>query len=371
MNMTMNMTISEMNERRRELGYSYQRISELSGVPLSTVQKVLGNHTAHPRESTLQALRRVLTYDKGGEDALGPVYPTYQMGKSIYQDRELLRLIQNALERQKQEREEEEFAENVGQRDFGQSVHDSYVYGTGVKKSETEQNNTDRHNTKEKQHKENQNNSNQNKETDENEPTNSDGQPYYIDDGGFKEQFTVRDYYSLSEENRVELIHGVIYDMGSPRAIHQLIAAEIRDAINAFIRKNKGSCLPLIGPVDVQILKDETTMVIPDFLVVCDKDKVKKGRVYGAPDFILEVISKSSRRYDSITKLSLYVEAEVREYWIVDPFKKRVLVYTADEDYSPVIYTFADKIPVHIYEGKCVVDMAEIDAYIESTGMDV
>ena len=54
------MTIKEMNDRRKELGYSYERVAELSGVPVGTVQKVLGGITKSPRYETLSALERVL-----------------------------------------------------------------------------------------------------------------------------------------------------------------------------------------------------------------------------------------------------------------------------------------------------------------------
>ena len=284
---TTNQTINELNRIKKELGLSYQRISELTGVPLSTVQKVLGNQTEHPRESTLQALRRVLTQDHGGANAPGYVYPSYRMGEHISRDQELLGLVEH-------------------------SIH----------------------------------------------------QPIYPESNTLKKKFTVDDYFSLSEENRVELIHGVIYDMGSPTIRHQSIVTRICIAIDAFIQKNKGPCMTVAGPVDVQILADDSTMIVPDFLVLCDKKKMQDGRIIGAPDFIVEVLSPSSRKRDSITKLALYAEAEVPEYWIVDPEKELVIVYTASDDYCPNVYSFRDKIPVGIYNGKCVVDMAEISAYL-------
>ena len=54
------MTIQEMQERKRELGYTYAQIAELSGLPLGTVQKVLGGITLTPRYETILALERVL-----------------------------------------------------------------------------------------------------------------------------------------------------------------------------------------------------------------------------------------------------------------------------------------------------------------------
>ena len=54
------MTIQEMQERKRELGYTYAQIADLSGLPLGTVQKVLGGITLTPRYETIMALERVL-----------------------------------------------------------------------------------------------------------------------------------------------------------------------------------------------------------------------------------------------------------------------------------------------------------------------
>ena len=52
------MTVEEMKQRKKELGYSNEKLSELSGVPLGTVQKVLAGVTRSPRYETLIALER-------------------------------------------------------------------------------------------------------------------------------------------------------------------------------------------------------------------------------------------------------------------------------------------------------------------------
>ena len=54
------MTIEEMKARKRELNLTNREISEKSGVPLGTVQKVFSGHTASPRYETLLALEMVL-----------------------------------------------------------------------------------------------------------------------------------------------------------------------------------------------------------------------------------------------------------------------------------------------------------------------
>ena len=55
------MTMEEMKQRKIELGYSYEQISVLSGVPVGTVQKIFGGVTKSPRYETLRALEKSLT----------------------------------------------------------------------------------------------------------------------------------------------------------------------------------------------------------------------------------------------------------------------------------------------------------------------
>lgn len=177
-------------------------------------------------------------------------------------------------------------------------------------------------------------------------------------------EYTLEDYYALPDERRVELIDGVIYDMSAPTTIHQIIGLKIWHQLESYIQSKKGACIPFAAPVDVQLDCDDRTMVQPDVLVVCDRNKIIKRCVYGAPDFVVEVLSPSTKRKDGIIKLSKYISAGVREYWIVDPDKKQVVVYDFQKEDYPVIYGFGGEIPVGIFDGECRVDFAEIYEYI-------
>ena len=77
--------------------------------------------------------------------------------------------------------------------------------------------------------------------------------------------------------------------MASPETLHQMLGGYIYARFLEFISKNKGNCIPLIAPLDVQLDCDNKTIVEPDVMIVCDRDKLYKNRIYGAPDFILEV----------------------------------------------------------------------------------
>ncbi len=179
-------------------------------------------------------------------------------------------------------------------------------------------------------------------------------------------EYTVEDYLAWPEDQRIELIDGVIYDMAAPTDIHQIIGFEIGYILRNYIHDKKGLCIPIVSPIDVQLDMDDKTMVQPDVLILCDRSKFKYGRVYGAPEFVVEVLSPSTRKKDMIKKLSKYQAAGVKEYWIVDIQEKKVIVYSnmTLESKDIMIYPFESEIPVGIYDGECIVNFKEIDEYV-------
>ncbi len=179
---------------------------------------------------------------------------------------------------------------------------------------------------------------------------------------GIKQQgeYTLEDYYAIPDERRVELIDGVIYDMSAPSSIHQGLALEIATLLRNFIKKNKGNCKVYISPIDVQLDCDDRTMVQPDVIIICNRDKIIRHCIYGAPDLVVEVLSSSTGKKDSTIKLRKYKEAGVREYWMIDPDKKKVVVYDWSSSEIPKVYGFDAKVPVGIFGGECEIDFAEI-----------
>lgn len=173
-------------------------------------------------------------------------------------------------------------------------------------------------------------------------------------------EYTLEDYLALPDDQRVELIDGVIYDMAAPNYIHQAVSQRIGSYFLDYIDKKKGPCFTFVAPVDVQLDCDNRTVVQPDVMIVCERSKFQKGRIFGAPDMVAEVLSKSTSARDRRLKLVKYRNAGVREYWIVDPDKKRVFVYEFEKSDFPRIYGFEDKVPLGIYQGECEVDFAQI-----------
>ena len=174
------------------------------------------------------------------------------------------------------------------------------------------------------------------------------------------EKYTLEDYLALPDEKRVELIDGVFYDMLTPTTGHQAVAGDIYTQLKNYVKNNKGDCLPLISPVDVQLDADDKTVVQPDVVIVCDRDKFRNGRVFGAPDFVAEVLSPSTKDKDMYLKSFKYKNAGVREYWMIDTKLRKVVVYDFEHEEIPAVYGEDLPVPVLIWDAKCEVDFAEI-----------
>ena len=271
------MTVEEINRKKREYGYSYEHIAEKSGIPLGTVQKVLGGITKSPRFKTVQALSRIFESEQHINDDDNPSYLFVE--------------------------------ESTG----------NYTEGSSALKYSSEKNRLRVH--------------------------------------------TIDEYISLPEGTRVELIDGQFYDMAAPSVLHQIIAMNIWRIFDDYVKSNNGSCLPILAPTDVQLDNDDKTMLQPDILIVCDRNKVNKLRIIGAPDLIVEIVSPSNWYMDVLRKLKKYKNAGVREYWLIFPDKKSIIVYNFEITNDPAgfkEYFFDDIIPVSIWDGKCSVDFKEI-----------
>jgi len=173
------------------------------------------------------------------------------------------------------------------------------------------------------------------------------------------EHYTYADYCTWDDDNRWELIDGVAYAMSAPTIAHQEISIELSRQFSNFL--NGKPCKVFTAPVDVRLFAnqdDETdesddTVVQPDLLVVCDRTKLSDGRsCKGAPDLVVEILSPSTASKDRMIKLQKYREAGVREYWIVDPDERTVLVYLfTDGKISRTKYAEADSVPVTVLPG--------------------
>ena len=167
-------------------------------------------------------------------------------------------------------------------------------------------------------------------------------------------RYTYDDYLNWPEDERVELIDGKIYFMAAPSQKHQELLLEMGTRFNNYLHGKK--CDVIVAPFDVRIdfLIGNDSVVQPDVLVVCDKEKLADGKsLKGAPDFIIEVVSPSNRSHDFVRKYNKYLEVGVREYWIVDPMKEEVSVNLLTDDkthYLTNIFKKGDEIKVTILD---------------------
>ncbi len=170
--------------------------------------------------------------------------------------------------------------------------------------------------------------------------------------------FTVEDIMNLPEGVRMEVINGNVYDMATPSPWHQQICVYFVRKIADHIDKKNGDCLVIPAPFGVFFQEDNNTYVEPDISVICDKNKISERGCEGAPDWIVEVVSPSSRSMDYLHKLYLYKQKGVRLYWIVDPVSQYVTVYDFEADIMKR-HTFSDTIPVSIYDD-LEIDMSKL-----------
>lgn len=176
--------------------------------------------------------------------------------------------------------------------------------------------------------------------------------------------YTVEYIYELPEGSRAELIDGRIYSMAPPNRKHQTIARELFSSINSYIKSKNGSCESFFAPFAVFLDKDDRNYVEPDISVIFDVNKLTDKGCLGAPDWIIEIVSPGSRKMDYFTKLFKYRTAGVREYWIVDPDKNRIIVYNFESE-DTGDYTFSDRVKVGIYED-LYIDFSDIAKLLNS-----
>ncbi|MCT8975536.1 Uma2 family endonuclease [Clostridium sp. CX1] len=171
--------------------------------------------------------------------------------------------------------------------------------------------------------------------------------------------YTYEDYLNFKDTEPIEIIDGRILAMSpAPSRIHQKIILKLSTSIENYIQSNNGECEIYPAPFDVILKNDDEdvtyskNIVQPDISVICDKNKLTDKGCVGSPDMIVEVISPFNPSNDYVRKLNLYEQFKVKEYWIVNPMEKNVLVYTlTDNGYNaPKVYSFSDKVKVNIYD---------------------
>lgn len=165
-------------------------------------------------------------------------------------------------------------------------------------------------------------------------------------------RYTYGDYSQWPDEERWELIHGEAFAMTpAPSRTHQKISVAL---VSQFYRQLTGKpCEVYCAPFDVRLPagseRDEEidTVVQPDLVIVCDSFKLDERGCKGAPDLVVEIVSPQSARMDLKIKFALYEKAGVKEYWVVQPAEKIVMVFKlgANGEFGkPSVYSQEDQV---------------------------
>ena len=299
------MTRQELIDKRKELGLTVEMVAERSGVPLGTAQKIFAGITKTPRYDTLLALEYVLT-----QEELRRQYIEQEHLPANYFDdpNNMPPMVRETQAAEALVYNWETYASSSGP-----------VSEVAAKKQGT---------------------------------------------------YTIEDYYALPDDRRVELIDGVIYDMGAPTVKHQKVLGFVFSKLMAESLSHDGKCQVFVAPIDVRLFQDDKNMFQPDALIICSEDGddderlSDDRRIEGAPDFVLEVLSPTTRKRDLYLKNAKYMEAGVREYWIIDPQKETLTVYDLEMVLAPVTCFFDREVPVRISDGAFGIDLRELHAYL-------
>ena len=150
-------------------------------------------------------------------------------------------------------------------------------------------------------------------------------------------EYTYEDYLTWLEDERYEIIDGVVYAQATPSPTHHKIVGNLYVHLHNYF-KGKGST-PFLAPFTVRLpLEDGETdekknknIVEPDISVVCEKSKLDKGGYNGSPTLIVEIVSPSSKKRDYMAKLNKYQKSGVEEYWVITPENETIMRYVLNE----------------------------------------
>ena len=289
-------TLEEMRLRRRVLKMTYAELSEKSGVPVTTIQKVFSGTTYAPRKGTMESLEKALFGPHSGISE--EKYPANQATESG----------PISLNTYLEEKNPSVVKEPVSFYGAGSTGKNKNTPGVLWKPQGT---------------------------------------------------YTTDDYERLPEGERYELIDGVLIRLESPSIEHQQLVIFVAAQLNRFAEEEECDCLVLCAPCDVQLDADDKTIVQPDVFVYCDDAKVTPKRGVGAPDLCIEILSPTTRSKDQLLKRYKYERAGVREFWVVDPEFSHVMVYEFDKSgMIEKQYTLDEKVPVGICGGKHSIDFS-------------
>ncbi len=141
------------------------------------------------------------------------------------------------------------------------------------------------------------------------------------------DRLTYRDYLELPEDGRrYEILDGDLAVTPAPTTLHQHVSAALVRVLGNHV---VGSRLGQLFHAPVAVILADDCIVEPDLVFVATRRAriVKRRGIEGAPDLVIEILSKGTARRDRTTKARLYARFGVPHYWLVDPEKRSLETY--------------------------------------------
>jgi len=182
--------------------------------------------------------------------------------------------------------------------------------------------------------------------------------------------YSYADYLTWQFSEMVELIKGKISLMSpAPNVKHQDVSINLSSLLHGYFKHKK--CRVYAAPFDVRLYdrkksilasQDILTVVQPDLCVICNHELLDEQGCNGAPDWIIEIVSKGSRQKDIKIKYQLYQESGVTEYWLVYPYEQMVHQFVLDQNghyQLKAMYVCPDTVSSHLFP-ELAVDLKEV-----------
>lgn len=183
--------------------------------------------------------------------------------------------------------------------------------------------------------------------------------------------YTYADYLTWQFDEAIELIKGKVMAMSpAPSSEHQSISRNILLVIGNYLHKK--TCKVFNAPFDVRLYdhkksivanRDIYSVVQPDLCVICDKTKIDVQGCLGAPDWIIEILSRGNSKKDMQLKYDLYQESGVKEYWMVYPYEKAVHQFVLSEEtekYQLIHMYSGEDLAIPLLFPDCRIDLTDV-----------
>ncbi|HEO65462.1 MAG TPA: Uma2 family endonuclease [Spirochaetes bacterium] len=143
--------------------------------------------------------------------------------------------------------------------------------------------------------------------------------------------WTYKDYCELDDDKQYEILEGELIEMPAPGLTHQRVLKKLSQCLDRYVEKNKMGEL-FIAPLDV--IFDPGNTLEPDIIFVSSDrlDMAQDKGLFGSPDLVVEIVSPSSQKMDTVDKFKIYQKFKVKEYWIVHPNNKSTEVFILEKD---------------------------------------